>query len=727
MKHRWIPVIAVCAALMCATAVFASDDDEGSRFTGTIASLPATAGFIGDWTVSGKTIHVTSTTTLNQEDGAIAVGAVVEVQGRFRADGSMDATKVEVKHGASGGGDPGDYVHFYGVISSLPATANLVGDWVISSQTVRVSATTVINQEHGPARVGASVEVEGNRHVGGAVEATKIEVKESGGGGDGENGGGGGFVDFYGDVTGLPSSGLVGDWHVNSRTVHVSSSTVINQEHGQVVLGAYVEVVGNQLSDGSVDATKIEVKTGSHDGEAGGFIRFQGSIAALPSAQGLIGEWTVSSRTVHVSASTVLNQEHGAIAVGVTVEVEGNQRPDGTIDAVRIEVKTGTGGNDEILFYGQVDSLPSQAGFIGDWVIAGKTVHVTAATVLNQEHGVIVVGAAVEVNGIARADGSVDATRIEVRSGGGSGGTGYIHLYGNIVTLPLSQGFIGDWVVGSQTVHVSATTAIHQEHGAVAVGAYVEIEGNQRPDGSVDATKVSVQGTDSSSGFSDFFGTISTLPSTQGFVGDWIVAGKTVHVSAATVVNQEHGAVAVGAYVEVQGNLRSDGSVDAVRVEVSRGIEGPSGGSDSVSFMGTVGNLPPGPGFTGDWLVSGQTVHVGASTRVTTKKGGVSVGSIVKVEGVQRSDRSIDATSVEVKKNASDSGSSFQFTGVVGSLPAASGLAGDWVVGGRVVHASAGTQVKQKSGAIAIGSLVEVEGSLQPDGSVTAAKIKLQR
>lgn len=101
--------------------------------------------------------------------------------------------------------------------------------------------------------------------------------------------------------------------------------------------------------------------------------------------------------------------------------------------------------------------------------------------------------------------------------------------------------------------------------------------------------------------------------------------------------------------------------------------------------------------------------------------------SVASCERVQRSDRSIDATSVEVKKNASDSGSSFQFTGVVGSLPAASGLAGDWVVGGRVVHVSAGTQVKQKSGAIAIGSLVEVEGSLQSDGSATATKIKLQR
>lgn len=70
------------------------------------------------------------------------------------------------------------------------------------------------------------------------------------------------------------------------------------------------------------------------------------------------------------------------------------------------------------------------------------------------------------------------------------------------------------------------------------------------------------------------------------------MAGRTVHVSQSTVVNQEHGAVAVGAYVEVQGNSRSDGSVDAVRIEVKRGMAGSASSNDSVSFYGTVGNLP---------------------------------------------------------------------------------------------------------------------------------------
>lgn len=122
--------------------------------------------------------------------------------------------------------------------------------------------------------------------------------------------------------------------------------------------------------------------------------------------------------------------------------------------------------------------------------------------------------------------------------------------------------------------------------------------------------------------------------------------------------------------------------------------------------------------------MSGQTVHVGSSTTVFAKKG-VSVGSIVKVEETQRPDRSIDATRIQVKKTASSS-ASFQFTGVVGNLPSTAGMAGDWAAGGRIVHVTVSTQIKQRSRAIIVGSVVDVEGALQSDGSVNATKVKLE-
>jgi len=63
-------------------------------------NLPNTAGFIGDWTVGSRTVHVMSTTAIDQEDGKLEVGALVEVKGTLRSDGSVDARRIEVEQGA---------------------------------------------------------------------------------------------------------------------------------------------------------------------------------------------------------------------------------------------------------------------------------------------------------------------------------------------------------------------------------------------------------------------------------------------------------------------------------------------------------------------------------------------------------------------------------------------------------------------------------------------------
>ena len=71
-------------------------DAGGLEFRGRIEALPS-VGFTGNWRVSGRVIHVTSTTILNQVGADIALGVLVEVEGTQRADSSMDARKIEVK------------------------------------------------------------------------------------------------------------------------------------------------------------------------------------------------------------------------------------------------------------------------------------------------------------------------------------------------------------------------------------------------------------------------------------------------------------------------------------------------------------------------------------------------------------------------------------------------------------------------------------------------------
>jgi Domain of unknown function (DUF5666) len=147
-----------------------------------------------------------------------------------------------------------------------------------------------------------------------------------------------------------------------------------------------------------------------------------GVVSSLPPAP-YVGDWVVGTTTVHVTATTQINDPSSALAVGVTVEVKGTLESDGSITATRINVESTTPEPTETHFTGVVQSLPS-GGFVGDWVVDTTTVHVTATTTIDQNGGTIAVGSTVRVEGTVEADGSVDAQSIELVTGSpGNGGT----------------------------------------------------------------------------------------------------------------------------------------------------------------------------------------------------------------------------------------------------------------------------------------------------------------
>jgi hypothetical protein len=65
--------------------------------------------------------------------------------------------------------------------------------------------------------------------------------------------------ELTGVVEALPTGGLIGDWTVEGRTVHVANSTIIEMESGPVSVGSRVKVEGRPQSDGSINATRIQV------------------------------------------------------------------------------------------------------------------------------------------------------------------------------------------------------------------------------------------------------------------------------------------------------------------------------------------------------------------------------------------------------------------------------------------------------------------------------------
>jgi hypothetical protein len=318
-------------------------------------------------------------------------------------------------------------------------------------------------------------------------------------------------VHFFGVIQEMPSSGFVGNWKVrggfipqttvlNTVTVHVTATTVIDQAFGEAKAGAYVQVIGRPRADGSINADKIKVLPNPSTGVP---VKFFGVVEKLP-ASGLIGDWIVRvgptepvtpthsaaitrTVTVHVSAATEIDQSAGEAKVGAFVKIEGLALPDRTVNAREIQVMTPPPPpvGRPIEFFGKIDRLPT-SGLIGDWVVSSRTVHVSAATrIIHPE--LARVGAFVKVHGTVLADGTVNAQEIEVRNVAPPPPIKYIKFYGIVQELPSTTGWIGDWKINGLTVHVTSTTIIRQTSGAPAVGKPVEVKGILQNDGTVNA------------------------------------------------------------------------------------------------------------------------------------------------------------------------------------------------------------------------------------------------
>lgn len=240
---------------------------------------------------------------------------------------------------------------------------------------------------------------------------------------------GGGNTELKGSVTALPAGGLIGDWTVASRTVHVSAATRIRTDGGPAAVGAVAEVKGASRSDGSIDAVDVEILSPASASAPPEEAHFLGLVSSRPSS-GFVGDWTIGGKTVHVTTATRIEAEGGTPAAGASVEVEGTIRPDGSVDAKSLEVRAAPPGGappeagaPEAEARGIVESLPANAGFAGDWKVAGAVVHVTAATTIRTEMRTLAAGAIVEVKGTRRPDGSLDARRIEVLWGPATSGS----------------------------------------------------------------------------------------------------------------------------------------------------------------------------------------------------------------------------------------------------------------------------------------------------------------
>ena len=142
---------------------------------------------------------------------------------------------------------------------------------------------------------------------------------------------------IYGTVESLPKNGFLGVWIVNGRQVVVTEDTFLEEEHGTVQLGAFVEIKGEQSRD-SLAATKVEVKraTKASGSPTNMESTISGTIESLP--KGLLGTWVVSGKEILVLKHTIMTGKNGRPKIGDSVQIQGAVSGE-TFIVSRIEIK----------------------------------------------------------------------------------------------------------------------------------------------------------------------------------------------------------------------------------------------------------------------------------------------------------------------------------------------------------------------------------------------------
>lgn len=233
-----------------------------------------------------------------------------------------------------------------------------------------------------------------------------------------------------------------------------------------VVVGAEVEAsITGVAADGTFLAS--EIKVGPRP-----TVELSGQIEAIDTTAGTL---KVKGVTVTTDASTVFSGQTARgpvtklsdLQVGDQVEVKAVSSGT-TLLALSVHAESESGG-EKVEFNGTVQSQTATS-----WVVSGRTVNITATTMIN---GSPAVGDNVHVVGSANADGSVTAMLI-VKIGSGSD-HGNVSFNGIVSSISATS-----WTIGGRTVAVNASTRIL---GSPHVGDTVHVVATQAADGTLTA------------------------------------------------------------------------------------------------------------------------------------------------------------------------------------------------------------------------------------------------
>jgi len=179
----------------------------------------------------------------------------------------------------------------------------------------------------------------------------------------------------------------------------------------------------------------------------------------------------------------------------------------------------------------------------------------------------------------------------------------------------------------------------------------------------------------------------------------WIIAGQEFQTDESTVII---GNPQVGDLVRVEGHLGSNGErIADVIILLHHAVNNRFTLTGEVTDMGT-----------STWIVAGKTISISTEAVIDNT---ISLGSLVRVDGVIEADGTLVAESIALAEQAP--GLPFNFTGVVQTIGA-----GTWTISDKAIEIITDTVITD---GIAEGDLVEVRGWILDDGSWQASEITL--
>ncbi len=265
-------------------------------------------------TVLGQFVRVDADTSF--DDGIIpaafdglSVTDVIEVSGFVLADGSISATRIELK---LAGGE----LEITGNVSNVVGTTFEINGLVID-----FSAAMLENFPTGVPEDGHRVEAKGDNLDGaGQLVATRVEFKGNELGADGD------LAELEGFITRFASAS---DFDIEGIRVTTSAGTVFeNGTSADLALNRKVEVEGDINATGVLVAEKVEIK-------ASGFVRIESLVEAVGANQltvlGIVIRFDASTRFEDKSSEDrePFNLSH--IVVGNYVEIRGYEDAGGVV------------------------------------------------------------------------------------------------------------------------------------------------------------------------------------------------------------------------------------------------------------------------------------------------------------------------------------------------------------------------------------------------------------